>query len=304
MALQGKRLSSRFKRWFTLDEATNILNVKCDGEEFTKNDLLQFSLDRHLNLSAIVHTCIYTYTCEMIPAPILIKNDKGLFLREYSIDRKEIQKQFSDTSEYNEYMFGYFDRLKNQCLEKNNKLRSIRCKENINYFNCHNFVQCQSSNIPFDFPLTDNNVLEIKNLMRRNDGLEEFYSDKIMDKQGLYLSHLHEFYPIIRPLKKLKGQEINDPNNYEVVNKLPQEVELVITKEELERFEKLLLEDSNENFTIEDYQNILFSLKELVCSKAKKWSQDEINNELDNTLKGMSKRRLETMWSMLNKKYK
>lgn len=43
-----------------------------------------------------------------------------------------------------------------------------------------------------------------------------------MDRQGLYLSLLHEFYLVIRPLKKLKGQEINDPNNYEVLNKLSQ----------------------------------------------------------------------------------
>lgn len=103
MSLQSKRLSSKFKKWFTLDEATNILNVKC--EDFTKNDLLQFSIDIHLNLSAIVHSCIYTYNCEMISDSILIKNDKGLFLREYSIDRNEIQKKFSNTTEYNEHMF-------------------------------------------------------------------------------------------------------------------------------------------------------------------------------------------------------
>ena len=101
----------------------------------------------------------------------------------------------------------------------------------------------------------------------------------------------------------------NFPNNFDKV--LPYVIfpvqfefsinDVVITKEELDRFTQQIQDDS---FTIEDYQNILFSLKELVCSKAKKWSQDEINNELDNLLKGMSKRRLESMWSKLNKKYK
>ena len=76
---------------------------------------------------------------------------------------------------------------------------------------------------------------------------------------------------------------------------------LHITKQELDRF---IQQAQGEDFTIEDYQKILYSLKELVCSKTKKWSQDTINNELDGIQKGMSKRRLESLWSTLNKTFK
>lgn len=92
--------------------------------------------------------------------------------------------------------------------------------------------------------------------------------------------------------------------NYDPVTNFNDDLELVIKRIDLDNFIHSLLRNDSDNFYNEDYQNILFSLKELVCSKAKKWSQDEINNELDNLLKGMSKRRLESMWSMLNKKYK
>ena len=303
MSLPINKFSQKLKRWFTLEDAVKVLNAKLNTEEFTINDLLQYYLDGYLNLSVIVHTYVYTYTCKMIPKPILKEKDGKFFLKEYSINGEEIEKNFSDYQEYIQYMFGYFERLENQCINNNRKLKSIKYKGKAEYFECDNLVCKQGGTIPFDFPLTDNNILEIKCLIYKNKGLKELTSN-IDSQEGIYLSNFDNFYPIIRPLKKLEKLEINDPNNYEVLNKLPPEVELVIIKEEIERLEKLLVDNNNNNYTIDDYQRVLFSLKELVCSKAKKWSQDEINNELDNLLKGMSKRRLESMWSMLNKKYR
>lgn len=46
----------------------------------------------------------------------------------------------------------------------------------------------------------------------------------------------------------------------------------------------------DDSFTIENFQNILFLLKELLGFKARQWKQETINQELDNTLKGMSKK--------------
>lgn len=46
----------------------------------------------------------------------------------------------------------------------------------------------------------------------------------------------------------------------------------------------------DDSFTIENFQNILFLLKELLGFKARQWKQETINQELDNTLNGMSKK--------------
>lgn len=153
----------------------------------------------------------------------------------------------------------------------------------------------------WDFPLIGGNKLAIENYKRKLQG-----KNLINSFEGyLYLKGT-ELYPKLYHSKnnQLLDKQASMIENYDPVTNFNDDLELVIKRIDLDNFIHSLLRNDSDNFYNEDYQNILFSLKELVCSKAKKWSQDEINNELDNLLKGMSKRRLESMWSMLNKKYK
>lgn len=261
----------RLKEYLSLDEAAKRLSLELKDNEINIFDVLDLVVSEQLKLSVKpTHSQVKAIFCD-IQKPIVNLGALKIYAPEDD-DRFIDNVQVGGSVTNRLKLIGYDGLLINLADD------------------------CWS------FPLIGGNKLAIENYKRKLQGKSQINSFEgyiyIKGKE----SYLKLYHPKDNQL--LLDQKALMIENYDPVTNFNDDLELIIKRIDLDNFIESLLQNDGDNFTIEDYQNFLFSLKELVCSKAKKWSQDEINNELDNTLKGMSKRRLETMWSMLNKKYK
>ncbi|MBI0031672.1 hypothetical protein H3S75_10555 [Gilliamella sp. B14384G15] len=260
----------KLKEYLSLNEAAKWLSLELKDDEIDVSDILDLIISKKLKLSVKpTHSYVKAIFCE-IQKPIA--NLGGMLIYEPEgtdrfIDSVQVDGDITNRLRLIGYT-GSLINLKDEC---------------------------------WDFPLIGGNKLAIENYKRKLQG-----ENLINSCEGyMYLKGTKIYPKLYHPKNnQLLDKQASMIENYDPVTNFNDDLELVIQRIDLDNFIHSLLQNDSDNFCNEDYQNILFSLKELVCSKAKKWSQDEINNELDNLLKGMSKRRLESMWSMLNKKYR
>lgn len=278
MALSSKLF--KLKEWFSIDETAKRLTSSL-GEEVTPVDIYRLALDRHLTLSLNI-----------------IENRHNLIVQPVELRQCSIKDLFVELGD------GY------EAL--------LHTNANLDLVTDHIIPTGEIVNIDVgfvDFPMIGSEILEVERLYNksRNIETEERYSS-----HGILIkSENGKLYRLMQRLydkESLVFAKYNSPDYFGSMSKasdyfhsyiIPEDIEIVVRRKNIEKFELALLENNNEdeiNFE-QSKQLIALILKALKEKASKQWSQDDLSTYISEelTVHGLGKTKINKFFSQCNK---
>ncbi|WP_126358546.1 hypothetical protein [Pasteurella multocida] len=324
------------KKWLTLEETAERLSIET-GEKITKADILQLGIDQELNISIHIPVDVMAKKCEFITREEFTYRNLGA---DFIPEMKEVTNSFKENMKLGNVCDGILKGLLNKVDILNEKsLKDGR------------FMRISPDNTwvlsgVYELELIGNELLDLKWLLNQDMDLPQvdvtmlcgFY---IKDKSGNVFEIQSSIYEdkhielqkeiksdLKQDISKSNLSKIEKVNSVEEVNGIKfsrkilnyypcpsiNKIEgafFVVQPEHLSQFINSLEDENSNNLTIDHSIYLLGEILSVVKSKAKKWTQgdliDEILQQRENqnkTVQGLEIRKIEDYFSVANKKLK
>ncbi|WP_323086695.1 hypothetical protein [Klebsiella variicola] len=285
----------RLKKWLTLEETAKRLSASF-GEEIKPADCLQFALDGHLVISAVLDESRYAVLAEQV----ITTKRKSLG---FAIKRNTPDGAYIGL--LNEELFFTNEELDTEYLDIKRNGGIVKISEGI-----------------YDLPMIGAEALDV---MYAFESLRGIFSKARYNIEGAFLitsagivNIMESFNDLIVKYNK-EGRmvyfdkdndipvDFDDYSNFFYPDDGLRSVEFVFKTEHIDSFERSTLDDNEGDLSLSESLRILGSVLDTLKNsetKSKRWTQESLKVEMVERNPALKQRRIDDYFSLSNKAYK